>query len=109
MTRRNGPFVTTAVRTPIFCTVDGSTVITFVSSSPSYTGTMSMPMLSLRGLWLISPSIMVDLYYLIWRPPTALDCRSCLPRDGVAAASAVGDGCLRTGINFIPQIGQLPG
>ena len=61
MTRRTGPFVTIAVRTPIFCTVAGSTVIALVSSSPSYTGTMSMPMLSFRGVWLISPNIMVDL------------------------------------------------
>jgi hypothetical protein len=61
MIRRSGPLVTTAVRTPIFWTVAGSTVIVFDSSSPSYTGTMSIPMLSLRGVWLISPSIMVDL------------------------------------------------
>src|SRR5512132_4285290 len=97
MTRRTGPFVASAVRTPIFCTVDGSTVIALVSSSPSYTGTMSMPMVSFRGAWLISPNIMVDLEYLTFR----------LLSDGVVAAGD--DGCFRTGTSFIPQIGQSPG
>ena len=63
-TRRSGPRVTSPVRRSMFCIVTGSIVMaedSAAAASSSYTGTMSIPMLSLAGTGLTSPGFMVDL------------------------------------------------